>query len=130
MVVTSNFLNQYKQIIIFLFVGGSSSLVDIGSLYLFNKVLLCNNELSISSSFTLGLIFNYFANTYFTFKEKANVGNLVKYLILVLLNYINTIVLMYLLIELVHIDIIIAKVITLPFIAVTTFVISKVWVYK
>ncbi|KYK88136.1 hypothetical protein SC29R_04290, partial [Aggregatibacter actinomycetemcomitans serotype f str. SC29R] len=43
---------------------------------------------------------------------------------------INTIVLMYLLIELVHIDIIVAKVITLPIIAVTTFVISKVWVYK
>ncbi|MBN6071050.1 GtrA family protein [Aggregatibacter actinomycetemcomitans] len=116
--------------IIFLFVGSSSALVDIGCLYLFSKILLWNNELSISLAFILGLVFNYFSHTYFTFQEKANVGNLVRYLILVLLNYINTIVLMYFLTELLHIDIIVAKVITLPFIAVNTFVISKVWVYK
>lgn len=123
-------LEKHKQFIIFLFVGGSSALVDIGSLYLFNKILLWNNELSISLAFILGLVFNYFAHTYFTFQNKASVVNLIKYLILVLLNYINTIVLMYLLTEFLHIDIIIAKVITLPIIAITTFVISKIWVYK
>ncbi|EHK89647.1 GtrA family protein [Aggregatibacter actinomycetemcomitans] len=118
------------QLAKFFSVGGISALVDIGCLYLFSKILLWNNELSISLAFILGLVFNYFSHTYFTFQEKANVGNLVKYLILVLLNYINTIVLMYFLTELLHIDIIVAKVITLPFIAVNTFVISKVWVYK
>ncbi|WP_233139564.1 GtrA family protein [Aggregatibacter actinomycetemcomitans] len=118
------------QLVKFFSVGGISALVDIGCLYLFSKILLWNNELSISLAFILGLVFNYFSHTYFTFQEKANVGNLVKYLILFLLNYINTIVLMYLVIELLHIDIIVAKVITLPIIAVTTFVISKVWVYK
>lgn len=123
-------LEKYKQFIIFLFVGGSSALVDIGSLYLFSKIILWNNELSISLAFILGLVFNYFSHTYFTFQNKASVGNLMKYLILVLLNYINTILLIYLLTELLDIDIIVAKVITLPIIAVTTFVISKIWVYK
>ncbi|OOF42974.1 dTDP-glucose-4-keto-6-deoxy-D-glucose reductase [Rodentibacter rarus] len=118
------------QIIIFFIVGSSSALVDIGCLYVFNKILFWNNEISISLAFILGLIFNYFSHTYFTFQNKASVGNLIKYLILVLLNYVNTIVLMYLLIEFLDIDIIVAKVITLPIIAVTTFVISKIWVYK
>ena len=123
-------LEKHKQFVIFLFVGGSSALVDIGSLYLFNKILLWNNELSISLAFILGLVFNYFSHTYFTFQDKASIGNLIKYLILVLFNYINTIILMYLLTEFLDIDIIIAKVITLPVIAVTTFIISKIWVYK
>ena len=123
-------LEKHKQFVIFLFVGGSSALVDIGSLYLFNKILLWNNELSISLAFILGLVFNYFSHTYFTFQDKASIGNLIKYLILDLLNYINTIILMYLLTEFLDIDIIIAKVITLPVIAVTTFIISKIWVYK
>lgn len=123
-------LEKHKQFVIFLFVGGSSALVDIGSLYLFNKILLWNNELSISLAFILGLVFNYFSHTYFTFQDKASIGNLIKYLILVLFNYINTIILMYLLTEFLDIDIIVAKVITLPVIAVTTFIISKIWVYK
>lgn len=123
-------LVRYFQLIKFLLVGISSALVDVGGLYLFSKILKWNNELSVTIAFLLGLCFNYFAHTYFTFQKKADVGNLTKYLILVLINYLNTLSLIYVLSEWLGIDIIIAKIITLPIIAITTFVISKNWVYK
>ena len=130
MTVVSNFLDKYKQILVFLFVGGNSALIDVGSLYLFSKMLDWNNELSVTIAFLLGLVFNYFAHTHFTFQKKVGVVNLTKYLILVLINYLNTLFLIYVLNEWLSVDIVIAKVITLPIIAITTFVISKIWVYK
>ena len=118
-----------KKIIIFLFVGCSSALVDIGALYLFSKIFLLDNILSISISFFLGLIFNYLCHTYITFGAKATKKNIMRYLLVVLFNYIVSLLSVNLLI-LIGIDIVIARTITLPIIAVITYYLSSVWIYK
>lgn len=118
-----------RKIFVFLLVGGGSAIIDIGTLYVLAKILLINNSLSISIAFFCGLIFNYFCHTYFTFNKSANTGNLVKYLIVVLVNYLVTISLIQLL-QILSIDIVIAKVITLPIVAIITFLLSNKWVYK
>lgn len=118
-----------KKSLVFLLVGSLSALIDVGTLYFLNKMLSMNESLSISIAFFCGLIFNYFCHTYFTFNKSANTGNLVKYLIVVLVNYLVTISLIQLL-QILSIDIVIAKVITLPIVAIITFLLSNKWVYK
>lgn len=118
-----------KKIFIFLLVGGSSALIDVGSLYLLSKVFLLNNTISITIAFLLGLVFNYLCHTYITFGNSANGKNLIKYLVVVLVNYLTTLFLISLM-QSVGVELIIAKLITLPVIASITFVLSNKWVYK
>lgn len=118
-----------RKVILFLLIGASSSLIDVGSLYILNKVLIVDKVFSITIAFLLGLVFNYFCHTYITFSNSANSKNLIKYLIVVLLNYLTTLFLINLM-ELVGIELIIAKIITLPVVALITFVLSNKWVYK
>lgn len=120
--------NELK-IIIFILVGGISALIDVGGLYILNKLMLLDGTISVTIAFMLGLIFNYFCHTYFTFNKSVAAGNLIKYLMVVLINYLTTVLLIYLM-QAVYIDIIIAKVITLPIVAVITFLLSNKWVYK
>ena len=118
-----------KKFFIFLLVGGCSALIDIGALYLLSKVLLWNNVLSISIAFILGLVFNYLCHTYITFSSKATKKNIIKYLFVVLFNYIVSLLGVNLLI-IIGVDIVIARIITLPIIAVITYYLSSVWIYK
>ncbi|AUI67105.1 MULTISPECIES: GtrA family protein [Glaesserella] len=118
-----------KRIIIFLFVGIGSALIDIGVLYVLNKNVVWENSLSISIAFICGLIFNYLCHTYFTFEKHATKSNAFKYLIVVLINYVLTLWVIKLQIQF-GVDIILAKVITLPIVAAVTFILSNKWVYK
>lgn len=118
-----------RKVILFLLIGASSSLIDVGSLYILNKVLIVDKVFSITIAFLLGLVFNYLCHTYITFGNSANGKNLIKYLIVVLVNYLVTISLIQLM-QMVNIDIVIAKIITLPVVAAITFLLSSKWVYK
>lgn len=118
-----------RKVILFLFVGASSALIDVGSLYILNKVIIVDKVVSITIAFLLGLIFNYFCHTYITFSNSANSKNLIKYLIVVVINYLVTISLVQLM-QMINFDIIAAKIITLPIVAVITFLLSSKWVYK
>lgn len=118
-----------KKILIFLIVGGCSAIIDVGSLYVLSKIILTNESLSVSIAFILGLIFNYLCHTYVTFEKSATKSNVIKYLIVVLINYLLTLGLIKLQIQF-GIAIVIAKIITLPIIAVVTFILSNKWVYK
>ena len=109
--------------------GGGSAVIDIGVLYLLNKIAMYNKELSISIAFISGLIFNYLCHTYITFGAKATKTNIIKYLFVVLFNYIVSLLGVNLLI-IIGVDIVIARIITLPIIAVITYYLSSVWIYK
>lgn len=118
-----------KKIIIFLFVGCSSALIDVGALYILSKLLLVSEGLSVSVAFTAGLIFNYLCHTYLTFNKSVTQSNIIKYLIVVLINYLLTLGLIKIQTQF-NIDIVIAKIITLPIVAMVTFILSNKWVYK
>lgn len=118
-----------RKIIIFLFVGAGSALIDIGILYLLNKIAMYNKELSISVAFISGLIFNYLCHTYLTFNKSVTQYNIIKYLIVVLVNYLLTLGLIKIQMQF-DVDIVIAKIITLPIVAMVTFILSNKWVYK
>ena len=117
------------KIIICLCVGVGSAIVDISVLYLLNEVVNIPSTLSISIAFISGLIFNYICHTYFTFGKSATKGNFIKYLVVVIINYLLTLTLVNFQLAL-GFSIILAKIITLPIIAIITFILSNKWVYK
>ena len=98
-------------------------------LYLLNEVVNIPSTLSISIAFISGLIFNYICHTYFTFGKSATKGNFIKYLMVVMINYLLTLTLVNFQLAL-GFSIILAKIITLPIIAIITFILSNKWVYK
>ncbi|QPB43161.1 GtrA family protein [Rodentibacter haemolyticus] len=119
-----------KQVLIFLFVGSTSAILDVLGLFILSKVLLVDNYLSVIIAYLLGLAYNYVCHTYLTFNNKMNFNNILKFLSLVIFNYLLTVLLIYIIHDLLGVDLIIAKILTLPAIAISTFSISKYWVYR
>lgn len=117
------------KMVIFLFVGSGSALIDLGVLYALTNMIILPPDLSVSIAFISGLIFNYICHTYLTFGKSVTKGNLIKYLIVVIINYLLTLMLINIQLEL-GISIVLAKIITLPIIAIITFILSNKWVYK
>lgn len=117
------------KVVIFLFVGGGSALIDLGVLYALTNILILPPDLSVSIAFISGLIFNYICHTYFTFGKSVTKVNLIKYLMVVMINYLLTLTLVNFQLAL-GFSIILAKIITLPIIAIITFILSNKWVYK
>lgn len=122
--------HKTNSFIIFCMVGGVSAVVDITSLFILSDYFNFKSILSVSLAFFLGLVVNYYLHTYLTFKTAANKSNLVKFLIVVGVNYTITIVLIEFLTSYVELGLIISKVITLPIIAISGFFLSKLWVYN
>lgn len=116
--------------IIYCIVGVISAVVDIYSLHVFTNVMFFNSEISVTIAFTFGLIVNYFLHSYLTFKSEASRSSFKKYLVVVAVNYILTMVLIKLLVNFVGLDLISSKIVTLPLIAIIGFVFSKLWIYK
>lgn len=119
-----------RSFIVFCFVGGVSAIVDVFSLILLSKCLATNGNISITVAFLLGLLVNYVLHTYFTFKSTPTKSNLAKFMIVVAVNYFLTILLINTIINFTDVDIVIAKIITLPVIAIIGYLTSKIWVYN
>lgn len=56
----------------YLFVGGFSAVVDIGSLFLMTDIFHINYLVSAAIAFTFGIISNYFVSTIWIFESKGN----------------------------------------------------------
>lgn len=118
------------QILIFLWVGGTSALLDIGLFYLCHRVASWDIYTSAVIAYLVSLVYNYLLHTYLTFERKAETGNLFKFAVLVIVNYSLTALLLYFLVDIASINAIWAKILTIPIIAVNTFIVSKKWIYR
>ncbi|TQQ17503.1 GtrA family protein [Vibrio cholerae] len=120
---------QYNKFIIYILVGLVSSFIDTYSLYFFSSVNL-SIDLSVSLAFILGLLSNYLMHSMITFKSGVAKNSFVKYLVVVAFNYLLTLILIKIMIDLLDIGLIMSKIITLPIISVVGFISSKLWIYK
>jgi putative flippase GtrA len=85
------------QIIRYLFVGGFSFVIEIATLYTLNHVLHLSPTISVAISFWVGFIIAYILQKLVTFQNKektrrAVAKQLVGYSLLVLWNYVFTLV--------------------------------------
>jgi putative flippase GtrA len=66
---TDNTLIQFFR---YLFVGGFSTVIDIGSLFIMTSLMHVNYLISAALAFILGIIANYILSTAWIFKSKGN----------------------------------------------------------
>lgn len=117
-----------RQFLIFLIGGFISVLIDIVTIELLIQI---GTEiiLAVSLGFLLGLTFNYFFHAILTFSSKATLHSLTRFLLIVSLNYLITICFVVFGKNLFD-SVILAKVLSLPFVAINGYILSKLWAFR
>jgi putative flippase GtrA len=108
--------------------GILSALVDIGGMQL---LILAKMQpiAATSCGFALGLLVNYAFHFNITFKNPKQNGSFVRYLCVVLMNYLLTISLVQLTIML-AINPLYGKIISLPLVAINGYILGRLWIFK
>lgn len=117
-----------RQFAIFIGVGITCAVIDIGLMQLLT-MLGVHYMVAATVGFAAGLIVNFLLHTRVTFRAGYSHGMLVRFMTVVLINYLLTI----LTVSLFHawLDMaVLGKVASLPLVAVNGFLLSKHWVYR
>lgn len=113
----------------FILVGAVSAAVDIGST-LGMTYISSSFYIPVTFGFIIGLLFNYILHTLFTFSATISVSRqLPRFLAVVVLNYLQTILIVYLAVNHAGLSTVHAKIASLPFVAAAGFLLSRYWVY-
>jgi putative flippase GtrA len=125
-----NRIEQSKIFIVFCFVGLISAAVDLSILYILSVIINVNLHFSVTLAFISGLLSNYILHTRITFRSSATKSNAIKFLCVVFLNYVLTLSVIEMAVRFGNINIVSAKLISLPIVAISGFLLTKYWVYK
>lgn len=126
----SKLLNRSKTFIIFCLVGAASSAIDLLVLYILDNLFQVTMVISITLAFGAGLAVNYVLHTKITFSSEASTTNATKFIFVVVFNYLLTLAVIKIGVNFSGLDIFFSKIISLPIVAVSGFILSKYWVYK
>lgn len=118
-----------RQFLIFIAGGLISVAIDIGVMQLMISLEI-NPLLAATVGFFSGLIFNYLYHVFFTFKSMISFAILVRFMIVVCINYIITIILIYISYSLFMVGVLPGKILSLPIVAANGYLLSKHWVFK
>lgn len=130
-----NYYKTYEEIINYLFFGFLTTVVSLGSYFVFINVLFQDkNDLSIQFanilSWICAVIFAYFSNRIFVFKSKVNGWSQLKEFLNFVLARISSLVIdmlmMYILYSLLHINDTIAKITVQFVIVIINYIFSKI----
>ena len=131
--------SKYKEILNYLIVGLLTTLVSLGSYFIFvNALFPDKSDLSIQISNVLSWIcavtFAYFTNRIFVFKSKSQnkekLKEIIKFYSSRIASLIMDMVLMYILYSLMHIDDTISKLIVQVFVTIANYILAKLLVFK
>lgn len=131
--------SKYEEILNYLIVGLLTTLVSLGSYFIFvNALFPDKSDLSIQISNVLSWIcavtFAYFTNRIFVFKSKSQnkekLKEIIKFYSSRIASLIMDMVLMYILYSLMHIDDTISKLIVQVFVTIANYILAKLLVFK
>ncbi|WP_409450700.1 GtrA family protein [Comamonas sp.] len=117
-----------RQFLIYASVGVASATIDIGLM----KFLIANDInylFAATLGFTAGLTFNFCLHTWVTFRSRYSHSALIKYLLVVLVNYALTLTSISSFHHLFGMPVL-GKIISLPLVAINGFLLIKYWVHK
>ncbi len=126
-------LIKYKSIIIYLIVGGLTTLVNFVVYYFDLLVLDMPYKLNICVAWVAAVIFAYFPNKYIVFESKGEgkgLGEFVKFVGSRISTLLFELVAMFLFIDIIGVKEIIAKVVVAVFVVVLNYVLSKLIVFR
>lgn len=116
-----------RQFLVYISIGGICAVIDIGIMQLLIK-LGVHYLVATTFGFIGGLAVNFFMHTHITFNAAYSSKSLFRYIVVVAVNYLITIVI----VELLHVwtDMaLLGKLVSLPLIAINGFILSKFWIY-
>lgn len=118
-----------RQFIVFIFGGVVSAVIDIGAMQLMIGAYI-NPLLAATSGFFLGLLFNFIYHAFVSFRSTMSLPRLARFLLVVGLNYVITMVLVYISLALLHQGALPGKILSLPVVAANGYLLSKYWVFR
>jgi putative flippase GtrA len=117
-----------RQFLIYIAVGVVCATIDVGVM---QSMIWCDVDCLVATTFgfAAGLVVNFFLHTGLTFRSRYSRRALMRFLVVVLINYIFTLLVVSLS------NVIISsplpgKLISLPLVAINGFFLCKLWVYR
>lgn len=128
--LASKFASKFatRQFAVFVTGGVLSALVDIGLLHLLLQAGF-HYTAAASAGFAAGLLVNYAFHSRVTFDAASSAGSFARYLCLVGLNYLLTLACVALAQATLGYPLA-GKILSLPLVAVNSFLIGKYWIFK
>lgn len=122
---------DFGQLLRYSLVGLANTFFYAGLLFISLKFLEAPRPVSVAAAFVIAMIFQYLANRSFTFRSKQGVGGeLLRYLIAALLNYIITLVIIFIAIDFLSFSEAWASISAGLLTAVTGYLFSLLWVFR
>lgn len=125
----TGWLKTFRQFVIFVVGGGASALVDVIVTWLM-LTANTNDALAVTVGFISGVALNFIYHTRVTFSARFTAGSAVRFLIVLLFNYLLTLTIVFLLKNTMGVETLIGKIISLPVIAVSGYIASRFWIFK
>lgn len=117
-----------RQFAIYVVIGVVSAVVDIGLMQLL--IFLGVHYLGAATfGFVLGLLVNFLLHSLITFKQAYSLGAFLRFLVGVVVNYLLTVLVIQTFYYLGVVPLV-GKIISLPIVAVSGFIMSKYWIYR
>ena len=128
----NNLYKKYKEIINYLIFGGLTTVVSIVTYALFAKVFNIDYLISNVLSWVLAVLFAYITNKIFVFesKSKKNIKEITSFFFFRIISLIMEMVILYIFVDMLHIDDLVTKIIAQVIVIVSNYVFSKVFVFK
>lgn len=123
---------KYKEVILYLFFGGLTTLINILSYTVLTKVLSANWQVSNITAWVLSVMFAYVTNRKFVFEsENADIlKETVSFFFFRIVSLGLDMLFMFLLIDVLSSPDIVAKIITQVLVIALNYIFSKVFVFK
>lgn len=123
---------KYKEIINYLIFGGLTTLISIITYALFAKVFHIDYLISNVLSWIIAVIFAYITNKIFVFesKSKKNIKEITSFFFFRVVSLIMEIVILYIFVDMLHIDDLVTKIIAQVIVIVSNYIFSKLFVFK
>lgn len=126
---------KYKEVISYLFFGGCTFLVSIIMFYLFNKTLGLNEHVANVISWVLAVSFAYVTNKLYVFESKVRdktglLKEISSFVSARLLTLVVEEIILFVGINLMHIDSMVVKVAGQVIVIVSNYFLSKLFIFK
>jgi putative flippase GtrA len=121
-------LSAFRQLFVFVAGGLLCAAIDVGVM---QTMVMAAAPLVVATSagFIAGLGVNFIFHSKVTFKRAGNISSLARYLCVVGINYILTLVCVYVAVQL-GASPLTGKIVSLPMVAIDGFLLGKYWIYR
>ncbi len=125
-------MKPYKQILLFLSVGAGSAIVNFCAFALAWRVLKMDYKLAATLAYVLSVVVHFTGNHYITFQHRESnmIKRLKKYSVLLLVNYLTTLITITICVSVIHLSPYLSMAIAIMVTVIIGYALSQKWVFR